>query len=32
VRRKCVGYSYVKGREKLVIVLKEYYTKVNVSG
>jgi hypothetical protein len=29
VRRKCVGCSYVKGKEKLVIVLKEYYTKVD---
>jgi hypothetical protein len=29
VRRKCVGCSYVKGREKLVIVLKKYYTEVN---
>jgi hypothetical protein len=29
VRRKCVSYSYVKDKEKLVIVLKKYYTKVN---
>jgi hypothetical protein len=29
IRRKCVGYSYVKGREKLVIVLKKYYTEAN---
>jgi hypothetical protein len=29
VGRKCVGCSYVKGREKLVIVLKKYYTRVN---
>jgi hypothetical protein len=29
VRRKCVSYSYVKDREKLVIVLKEYCTRVN---
>jgi hypothetical protein len=29
VRRKCVSCSYVKGKEKLVIVLKEYYTEVN---
>jgi hypothetical protein len=29
VRRKCVSCSYVKGREKLMIVLKEYCTKVN---
>jgi hypothetical protein len=29
VRRKCIGYSYVKGREKLMIVLREYYTKVD---
>jgi hypothetical protein len=29
VRRKCVGCSYVKGREKLIIVLKEYCTGVD---
>jgi hypothetical protein len=29
VRRKCVSCSYVKGKEKLVIVLREYCTKVN---
>jgi hypothetical protein len=29
VRRKCVSCSYVKGKEKLVIVLKEYCTGVN---
>jgi hypothetical protein len=29
IKRKCVSYSYVKGKEKLIIVLKEYYTKVN---
>jgi hypothetical protein len=29
IRRKCVSYSYVKGREKLVIVLREYCTEVN---
>jgi hypothetical protein len=29
VRRKCVSCSYVKGREKLVIVLKEYCTRVD---
>jgi hypothetical protein len=29
IRRKCVGCSYVKGREKLIIVLKKYYTRVN---
>jgi hypothetical protein len=29
VRRKCVSCSYVKGKEKLIIVLKEYYTGVN---
>jgi hypothetical protein len=29
IRKKCVSYSYIKGREKLVIVLKEYYTRVN---
>jgi hypothetical protein len=29
IRRKCVSCSYVKGRKKLVIVLREYYTEVN---
>jgi hypothetical protein len=29
VRRKCVSCSYVKGKEKLMIVLKEYCTRVN---
>jgi hypothetical protein len=29
IRKKCVSCSYVKGREKLVIMLREYYTKVN---
>jgi hypothetical protein len=29
MRRKCVGCSYVKGREKLMIVLREYCTRVN---
>jgi hypothetical protein len=29
MRRKCVGYSYIKDKEKLVIVLKEYCTGVN---
>jgi hypothetical protein len=29
MRRKCVGCSYVKGREKLIIVLREYCTEVN---
>jgi hypothetical protein len=29
VRRKCVGCSYIKGREKLVIVLKKYYIRVD---
>jgi hypothetical protein len=29
VRRKCVGCSYVKGKKKLVIVLREYYIRVN---
>jgi hypothetical protein len=29
VRRKCVGCSYVKGKEKLIIVLREYYTRVD---
>jgi hypothetical protein len=29
VRRKCVGCSYVKGREKLVIVLREYCIRVD---
>jgi hypothetical protein len=29
VRRKYVNYSYVKGKKKLIIVLKEYYIRVN---
>jgi hypothetical protein len=29
VRRKCVDCSYVKGKEKLMIVLKKYYIRVN---
>jgi hypothetical protein len=29
VRRKCVGCSYVKDREKLVIMLREYCIRVN---
>jgi hypothetical protein len=29
VRRKCVSCSYVKGREKLIIVLREYCTGVD---
>jgi hypothetical protein len=29
MRRKCVGCSYVKDREKLIIVLREYCTEVN---
>jgi hypothetical protein len=29
VRRKCVSCSYVKGREKLMIVLREYCTEVD---
>jgi hypothetical protein len=29
VRRKCVSCSYVKGRKKLVIVLKKYCTRVD---
>jgi hypothetical protein len=29
IRRKCVSCSYVKGREKLMIVLKEYCIRVN---
>jgi hypothetical protein len=29
MRRKCVSCSYVKDREKLVIMLKKYYTEVN---
>jgi hypothetical protein len=29
MRRKCVNCSYVKGKEKLVIVLKDYYTRVD---
>lgn len=29
VRGKCVSCSYVKGRKKLVIVLREYCTRVD---
>jgi hypothetical protein len=29
VRRKCVSCSYVKGKEKLMIVLKKYYIRVD---
>jgi hypothetical protein len=29
VRKKCVSYSYVKDKKKLVIMLKEYCTRVN---
>jgi hypothetical protein len=29
IKRKCVGCSYVKGREKLVIMLREYCTGVD---
>jgi hypothetical protein len=29
VRRKCVSCSYVKDKEKLMIVLKKYCTEVN---
>jgi hypothetical protein len=29
VRRKCVNCSYVKGKEKLIIVLREYCIRVN---
>jgi hypothetical protein len=29
VKKKCVSCSYVKGKKKLIIVLKEYYTRVN---
>jgi hypothetical protein len=29
MRRKCVSCSYIKGREKLIIVLKEYCIRVN---
>jgi hypothetical protein len=29
IKKKCVSCSYIKDREKLVIMLKEYYTKVN---
>jgi hypothetical protein len=29
VRRKCISYSYVKDREKLVIILKKYCIRVN---
>jgi hypothetical protein len=29
VKKKCVSYSYVKNKEKLVIVLREYCIRVN---
>jgi hypothetical protein len=29
IKRKCVSYSYIKDKEKLIIVLKKYYIKVN---
>jgi hypothetical protein len=29
MRRKCVSCSYVKGKEKLMIILKKYCIKVN---
>jgi hypothetical protein len=29
VKKKCVGCSYVKDKEKLVIILREYYIRVN---
>jgi hypothetical protein len=29
MRRKCVDCSYVKGKKKLVIMLREYCTRVN---
>jgi hypothetical protein len=29
IRKKCVSCSYVKSKEKLIIMLKEYYTEVN---
>jgi hypothetical protein len=29
VRKKCVGYSYAKGKKKLMIVLKKYCTGVD---
>jgi hypothetical protein len=29
VKKKCVNYSYVKGKKKLVIILRKYYIRVN---
>jgi hypothetical protein len=29
VKKKCVNCSYVKGKKKLIIVLRKYYTKIN---
>jgi hypothetical protein len=29
VKKKCVSYSYVKDKKKLIITLKEYYIRVN---
>jgi hypothetical protein len=29
IKRKCVSYSYIKSKEKLIIVLKKYCIKVN---
>jgi hypothetical protein len=29
VKKKCVNCSYVKGKKKLIIMLKKYYIRVN---
>jgi hypothetical protein len=29
VKKKCVSCSYVKGKKKLVIILRKYYIRVN---
>jgi hypothetical protein len=29
IKRKCVSYNYIKDREKLMIMLREYYTRLN---
>jgi hypothetical protein len=29
IKRKYISYSYVKGKKKLIIILKEYYIRVN---
>ncbi len=29
VKGKCIGYNYIKGGKKLVIVIRECYTRVD---